>query len=129
MLVIEHTVMMRLAVFNVVLHGEAEAQEHRRIDLAVARRNDFHGAGKMLSDNRAGAVMPGCIKQIAFRQYDEIGAGDLILEHFFHGVVVLERFIGCALALQCLDIVSHTALCEGRTVHDRNHAVHSDANS
>ena len=40
-LVIEGAVVMGLAVLDVVLDGKAEAEQHRRIDLALAGRHDL----------------------------------------------------------------------------------------
>ena len=46
------------------------------------------------------AVEAGRVEQVALVEHDQIGAGDLILEHFLDRIVVIERGIGRALARQ-----------------------------
>ena len=54
----------------------------------------------VLVDDRIGAGRAGGVQQIALRQDDQVGAGDLVLEHFLDRIVMVERLVGGALRLQ-----------------------------
>jgi len=44
------------------------------------------------------------IEQIALVEHDEIGAGDLVLEHLLDRIVMVERHVGCPLCRKCRKI-------------------------
>ena len=71
--------------------------------------------------------MPRVVEQIALVEHDEIGAGDLILEHLFDGIVVIKRIVRRPLRDERLEIGGHLPVGERGAVHHRNHAVHGDA--
>ena len=87
----------------------------------------FHAARQRAGDRGARLVDAGVVEQIALVEHDEIGAGDLILEHFFDRIVVVERAVGGALLRQRLEIVRHAAIGERRAVDHDHDAVDGDA--
>ena len=71
--------------------------------------------------------MPALIEQIALVEHDEIGAGDLILEHLFDRIVMIERVVGLALRRQRIQIERDAAVGQRRAVDHRDHAIHRHA--
>ncbi len=63
------------------------------------------------------------VQQIALGQNDEVGAGDLILEHFLDRIVMVERLVGAALCGKRVEVGSDPAFGEGRAVDHGNDAV------
>ena len=57
---------------------------------------------------------------------DQIGAGDLILEHFLDGIVVRQRRVGDALLRQRIEIMRHAAIGQSRAVDNDHDAVDGD---
>ena len=96
--VIELVVVMGLAVLDVVLGADAKAEQRGGIDLAVGDGDDPDRARQRAGDCRDCLRHAGGIEQVALVEHDEIGAGDLVLEHFFDGVVMVERAVGLALS-------------------------------
>ena len=127
MLVVELVVMMGLAAVDLVLDGETQPKQDRRIDLAVGRRHDPDGAAKMLADDGIGACGAGSIDQVALREDHQIGAGDLVLEHFLDRIVMVERLVGAALRGERIHVRRDAALGEGCPIDNGNDAVDGDA--
>ena len=72
-------------------------------------------------------VDAGRVEQIALVEHDEIGASDLVLEHLFDRIVMVERGVGRALARQRLEVGGDSAVGQRRAVDHRHHAVDGDA--
>ena len=53
----------------------------------------FTARAEMLARCRAGARRAGRVHQVALRQDDQIGAGDLVLEHLLDRIVMVERLV------------------------------------
>ncbi len=114
------------AVRDVVLGADAEAEQRRRVDLAVGHGDDLHRARQGARDRRGGALEAGGVEKVALVEDDEIGAGELILEHFLDGIVVIERGIGGALARQRRKVGGDATLGKRRAVDHRDDAVDGD---
>ena len=69
-----------------------------------ATRTIFTARGSAPVTAASALVDAGGVEQVALVQHDQVGAGDLILEHFLDRVVVLERGVGGALAGQRLEV-------------------------
>ncbi len=65
--------------------------------------------------------------EIRLVQDDEIGAEQLILEHFLERIIMLDRRIGRALARQFGRIVGEAAIGGGRAVDHGDDAVDSQS--
>ena len=76
------------AVVDVVFGADAKPEQQRLIDLAVGDGDHLHAARQHAGDRRQRLVDAGGVDQIALVEHDEIGAGDLILEHFLDRIVV-----------------------------------------
>ena len=120
-------VVMRPAVFDVVLDGQAKAQQHGRIDAALRGRHDLHRARQMRVDQAGRPAARFRVHKIALRQDHEVGAGNLILEDFLDRIVMVERIVGGALRGKRIHVGSDLAGGERGAVHHRDHAVHRDA--
>ena len=70
------------AVLDVVFVADAQTEQRRRIDLAVGDRHDLHRARQVPSRWRPSPSRRRRVDQVALVEHDEVGAGDLILEHF-----------------------------------------------
>ena len=68
----------------------------------------------------------GAVHQIALGQDDQVGAGDLVLEHFLHRVVMIEAAVGGALGGQRFHVGRHLAGGERRAVDHGDDAVDRD---
>ncbi len=110
-------------VRDVILSADAEAEQGGGIDLAFRNGDDLDRAGQSAGHARQRAIERGGIKEIAFVQHDEIGACDLIREHFLHRIVVLERGIRCALARKRFHICRDLPRRDGCAVDHRHHAI------
>ena len=115
------------AVLDVVLGADAETEQRRRIDLAVRHGDDLHRARQDARDRGERLIDAGGVEQVALVEHDEIGAGDLVLEHLLDGIVVIERGVGGALARQRLEVGGDAAVGERRAVDHRDDAVDRDA--
>ena len=71
--------------------------------------------------------MPSSVEQVALVEHDEIGAGDLVLEHLLDGIVMIEGRVGLTLAGKRLEVGAHLAVGKRRAVDHSNHAVDRDA--
>ena len=120
-------IVQRAAVLDVVFYGEAEADQRRRIDLAVGDSDDLHRSRQRAGDGRHRLVEAARVDQVALVQHDEVGAGDLVGEHLLDRIVVVERGIGGALARERCEIGGDAAFGQRRAVHHRDDAVHGDA--
>ncbi len=127
MVVVELVVVMRLAVLDVVLGADAKPEKRGGIDLAVGDGDDPDRARQRTGDCGDRLRHAGRIEQVALVEHDEIGAGDLVLEHFLDGIVMVERAVGLALASERIEIGSDLALGERSAVDHRHHAVDGDA--
>ena len=123
---IELVIMMGAAVIDVVLDGKPEPKQDRRVDLSERRRHNLHRTRKMPADEGNGAFGSGVVEQIALRHDDEIGAGDLILEHLLDRVVVVERVVRGSLRLKRLGIRGDMAVGKRGPVNHGDHAVDRD---
>ena len=115
--------MVGLAVLDVVLDGKSQSEQDGRIDLALAARHDFHRPRQMLAHPPVGAGAGTAIEQIALRQDNQIGTRDLVLEHFFDGVVMIERRVAGALRGERRRIGGDAAFGQCRTVDHGDHPV------
>ncbi len=102
--VIELIVVMGLAVLDVVLGADAESEQRGGIDLALRHHDDLDRAGQRAGDCGDRLRHALGIEQVALVEHDEIGAGDLILEHLFDRIVVIERRVGPALLSERIEI-------------------------
>ena len=83
--------------------------------------------GQRAGNDGYGPVDAGRIEQVALVEHDEIGASDLVLEHFFDGVVMVERGIGPALGRQRREVGGDLPLGQGGAIDDRDDAVDGHA--
>ena len=72
-------------------------------------------------------VDAGSVEQVALVEHHEIGAGDLVLEHFFDRVVMVERRVGLTLTRKRLEVGADPTVGERRAIDHRHHAVDGDA--
>ncbi len=75
---------------------------------------------------RKRAMLP-IVDEIGLVENDEIGAGELILEHFFERIVVIERGIGGALRGELFRIVGEAPGSDGRGIDDGDDAIDGEA--
>src|SRR4029077_7383713 len=115
------------AVLDFVLGSDPESKQQLLVDLAVARREDFNAARQRVRDRRTRSGEPVFIQQIALVQHNKIGASDLILEHLFDWIIVHQRTVGRALALERIEVGRDAAVGKRGTVDDYYDAVDSDA--
>ncbi len=120
-------VMAGAAVLDVVLGADAETEQRRRIDLAVRHGDDLHRPRQEARDGGERRLHAGSVEQVALVEHDEVGAGELVLEHLLDRIVVIERRVGGALARQRLDVGGDAPIRERRAVDHRDDAVHGDA--
>src|SRR5262249_56121643 len=85
------------------------------------------GSRQGIRNRGASAIESGGVQQIALVQYDEIGAGDLIIEYFLDRIVMRERTIGGALPLKRLEVGGNSAVGKGGAIDNDDHAIDSDA--
>ena len=83
--------------------------------------------GSALEIAASALLIAGLVEEIAFVQYDKIGASDLILEDFLDRVIVIQRTIGRTLALERIEILGDAAVGERCAVDDDHDAVDGDA--
>ena len=125
--VVELVVVMGAPVLDVVLGADAEPEHRGRIDLAVRDRDDLHRARQRVRHRGKRALRALLVQKIALVENDEIGASDLVLEHFFDGIVVVERGVRLALCGERIEIGGDPSAGERRPVDHRDHAIHGDA--
>ena len=89
----------------------------------MLRRDDFDRAWNQRLDVRADACLFCGADEIGLVEDDEIGAKQLILEHFPERIIVLDCRIGCAPARQPCRIVGEAAVRDRRPVDDRDDAI------
>ena len=87
-------IVMGAAVLDVVLGGEAEPEQHRGVDLALGDAHDLDGARERLCDPGGRLVGAAIGDEVALVEHDEVGASDLVFEHFLDRIVVIERIVG-----------------------------------
>ena len=95
----------------------------RRIDPAVPLGTIFTARGRVLADDGVGAGRAGGVDQVALRQDDQVGAGDLVLEHLLDRVVMVERGIGGALRGERVHVGGDPAFGQCRPVDHGDDAV------
>ena len=122
-IVLPFGVMMRRAQSEIVLGRRAHAEQHVRLDRALARGRDLDRARQGCGDLRAQGVEPVRADEIGLVEHDEIGAEQLVFVDLFERVVVVERWVGQALPSDSRGIVGEPSLGDGRCVHDRDDAV------
>lgn len=122
--VVKLAIMMGAAVFDILLHRKAETNQNGGVDCAIRGDDDLRGPRQMLENMSLRLFQTGVIEEIGLGEHDEIGAGDLILEDFFHRIVVIERFVIRPLGGKRFHVMRHLALCKGGTVHDSHHGIH-----
>src|SRR5260370_24588350 len=115
------------AVLDVILGPDSEPKEERMIDLAATGGEHFDAARQRVRDRRTRSGEPVFIQQITLVQHDEIGASDLILEHLFDWIIVHQRAVGGALALERIEVGRDAAIGKRDTIDDHYDAVDSDA--
>ena len=116
-------VVMRRPRGEIVLGRRPDAEQHVRVDDALAGRRDLDrsrdGAGDLVSQRRE----PLRRDQVGLVEDDEIGAQDLVLVDLLERIVVVERRIGGALRGDARRIVGEAAFRDRGGVHDRDDAV------
>ena len=120
-------VVMGAAVGDVVLGADAEPEQQRLVDLAVGGGDHFDAARQHVGDRRQRLRIPAVVDEIALVEHDEIGAGDLVLEHLLDRIVMVERSVGGALRAERVEIGGDAAVGERRAVDHDHDAVDGDA--
>ena len=115
------------AVLDVVLGADAEAEQRGGIDLAVGHGDDLDRPRQRARDAGDRPFDAGGVEQVALVQHHQVGAGELILEHFLDRIVVLERGVGGALAGQRLEVGGDATFRDRRAIDHRHHAIDGDA--
>ncbi len=77
----------------------------------------------MFADDGVGARRAGCVDQVALRQDDEVGAGDLILEHLLDRIVMVERLVRGALRSERIQVGGDLAVGQRRAIDHGDDAV------
>ncbi len=111
------------AVGDIVLRGEAEAEQHRRVDAAPGAGDNADGAGQGALHRGAGAGEAGLVEQVGLRQGDEVGAGELVVEDLLHRVVMVEGLVGGALGGERGEVGGDAALGQRRAIDHGDDAI------
>ena len=127
MVVLQLVIVVGAAVVDVVFGAEAKPEQQASIHLAVDRGDDLDAARQCVGDRGARFGETGVVEQVALVEHHEIGAGDLILEHFLDRIVMIQRAVGGALPRQRVEIGCDTAVGERGAVDHHDHAVDGDA--
>ena len=114
---------------EIVFRRGAKPQHHARIDPAFGdfkHRNIARRFGQNRLARGGEAIR---IDQIGLVEDHDVGAGDLVLEHFAERRVVIDALVGKALPRDGREIGREPAVGDSFGVGDRNHAIDRDAGS
>jgi len=120
-------IVMRRTGREIGLCRGAKAQQNRRRHIAVLHFDDFHRAGQGLADLAHHVLALGNGHEVSLVHHHEVGAQQLVLEHFFERIVVIERRVLGALLGKLHGIVGEAAIEDRSAVDHRDHAVDRDA--
>ena len=107
---------------QVVFRGGAQPDQHRRRQLAPGA-HDVDAGPQHGFETRLDPRQDRRRNQIALRQHHQIGAGELVLEHFLDRIVVIERIIGGPLRGNSILIDRDAAFGQRQRIHHGDDAV------
>ena len=116
-------VVMRGPSCEIVLRRRVQAEQHGDIDAAVARRDHLNRARHDGHDFGFQLFADTGIDQIGLVEDDEIGRHQLILVDLGEWIVVLDGWIGLALASDCFGIVGETSGGNGGPIDHGDDAI------
>ena len=126
MLVLFFAVMMRGTSSKIVFCRRFEAEDDARIDRAADDRQHRHTARHLGRDDRPGSFQSFRAGEVGLGQQHDIGAGDLILEHFRKRRFMIEVFVGRTLGFDRNRIGREAAGRHRLGIRQRDHAVDRD---
>ena len=120
-------IVMRGPAGQVGLGFRAQAEQHVDRHLAVLRLHDLHHARQGLAD--LGGHLPALDvgHQVGLVQDYQIGAEQLVLEHLFQGIVVVERLILRPLPRQRRGIIGKAASRDRGAIDHGDDTIDRDA--
>ena len=127
MLVVVLVIVMGRAGIQIVFGGGGQAQHNFSVDGRVAGFDHLDGGAQLGPQlARRCAQNFGC-HLVCLVDDHEIGAIDLILEHFFQRAVVIQCFVGFALGLNGDRVGREKAGSDGGAIYDGDDTVHRQA--
>jgi hypothetical protein len=120
-------VVVRAAIGDVVLGADTEPEQKRLVDLAVGGGDHLDAARQRIGNRGLRLGETGLVDEIALVEHDQIGAGDLVLEHFLDRIVMRQRGVGYSLLDQRVQIVRDAAVSERGAIDHDHDAVDRDA--
>ena len=125
-MVLAQPVVAGRAGVQVVLGAHPQAEDDAGGDRAVARRHHLDRRSQMGPDRLLDLGEARVVDEIGFVENHHVGALDLVGEHLFERVVVVERRVRRALGFDRGRIVGEVAGGHGGGVHHRDHTVDGD---
>ena len=122
MIVMVHLV-MRLAVFDLVLGCSLHAEQHVDGQDATRRRHQFQGPTNMAFHIGADGSQLVGINKVGFVEHNHVGSAQLVLEQFFKRAFMVERVVSGALRIQRIMVVGEATGRHCRRVDHRHHAI------
>ena len=116
-------VVMGWAVRQIVLGRGAQAQQDRGIDASFMCFDDPDRARHRRGDLGADTVAGFRCHQVGLVQDDQVGAQQLVLEHFLQRVVVIDGAVGRALRRQPGRVIGEAPVRDGRAIDHRDDAI------
>ena len=126
-LVVVMAVMMRGAGVQIILGGGIQPEDDGGVDAALLHRQDRQRARGFGFDHRFRGGKARLTGQIGLRQEHDIGAGNLVLEHFRQRRFMVDRVIRFALGLNRVDIGREAAGGHGLGIGQSDDAIDRDA--
>ena len=112
---------------QVILGRRAQAEQHCRIQPALARRHQPHRAPDRATDLLAQPGNRRVIQQVGLVEHHHVGGLQLVLVDLRQRVVVLHRWVCLALPRDRVGIIGEPAGRHSRAVDHRDHPVHRHA--
>ena len=116
-------VMMRRTVRQIILRRCGKAEQHQRINPPSRGAHDLRTLPRALRQTIGDVAFFRGVEQIGLVEDDEIGAGELIFEHFFERIVVIDRLRLFAFLGDRIEIIGETSFRNGLAVDDGDDAV------
>ena len=127
MLVVVLAVVMRGAGGDIVFGSAVETEDDAWIDDAIRHRQHRHRARRLRRYDRARGGQSSFAGEIGLRQQHDVGAGNLVLEHFRQRRFVVDAVISGALCGDRVEVGREPSGRHRLGIGQRDHAVDRDA--